>query len=190
MAIPRAALLAMVGVVLIVGVFAASQLAKKQEESGSLPDAPAATLPQSAEARKPAEKPSSSARAEGGPPSANAERPPSAPSAKPEARSPAGAPASVTRAIANGDVVVIYLSQGAADDDATDAAARAVKDLRGVTVVTDSIDNVSDYRRVLAGLGVSQAPAVVIVDSDGQGRLVEGYTDPESLRQQVADARK
>jgi hypothetical protein len=38
-------------------------------------------------------------------------------------------------------------------------------------------------------LGVNQTPAVVVIDSRGSARLIEGYVDSKSLVQVVADAR-
>ena len=42
---------------------------------------------------------------------------------------------------------------------------------------------------MVSDLGVTQAPAVVIVGKDRKARLLEGYIDPVSLRQQVKDGR-
>ncbi|MEA2178630.1 MAG: hypothetical protein QOG77_1927, partial [Solirubrobacteraceae bacterium] len=49
--------------------------------------------------------------------------------------------------------------------------------------------NVDRYGRLLENLGVSQAPAIVVIGRSGKARLVEGYVDGPSLAQVVADAR-
>lgn len=100
-----------------------------------------------------------------------------------------GLPARVARGLARKDVVVLLFTQSGADDDATRDAVRKLRGLEDVTVVTDRIQDIGDYRRVVSELGIQQAPAVVIVDREGKARLVEGYTDPGSLAQQVEDAR-
>lgn len=101
-----------------------------------------------------------------------------------------GLPAPVARGLARKDVVVILFSQsGASDDAATRRSVRALRGLRGVTVVSDRIEDIGRYRRVVSDLGIDQAPAVVIVGRDGKGSVVEGYTDAGSLAQQVEDAR-
>ena len=55
------------------------------------------------------------------------------------------------------------------------------------------ISKISDYRLITGRAGVSQAPAIVIGKrSRGAptGLLLQGYTDPASLHQHVADATK
>jgi hypothetical protein len=100
-----------------------------------------------------------------------------------------GLPRRVAAALARRDVVVIaFLSKGG-DDRATREALRAVQGRRGVTVVVDGIGDVSDYRRVVGGLGINQAPAIAIVRRDGKGELLEGYVDAGTLAQEVVDAR-
>ncbi len=172
MAVPRAAMLAIVGVLLIAGAFAATQLMKKKDDGsggGSTPPAEAAPTPSKAKANKAT---------------------PAAPKPEPKPEVQTGVTEPVARALDAKRVVVLVLTQDGADDDATIEAARAVRGVNGVEVVNDSIDNVSKYRRITAGLGVSQAPAVVVVNRKGQGLLLEGYTDPGSLRQLVEDARR
>jgi len=103
----------------------------------------------------------------------------------------AGLPVRVARALAAKKIVVVFFYQRRGADDA--ATAKAVKALNGraarTRVFSAPIKDVERYRRVVQGLGVSQAPAVVIVDRRGKARLVEGYVDSESLLQQVRDAR-
>jgi hypothetical protein len=97
----------------------------------------------------------------------------------------------VERAIDRKRVVVLALFQRGADDRAT---ARAVASLRhhakGVAVFTDKIDHVARYGPIVSALGVSQAPAVVIVDRGRRAHLIEGYIDAQTLAQEVADVRR
>jgi hypothetical protein len=103
-------------------------------------------------------------------------------------RRPLSKPAAVARAIGQRRVVVLAFFQPGADDRAT---REAVASLRGrrAAVFTDKIDNLGRYAPVVGALGVHQAPAVVIVDSKRRARVIEGYIDPKSLAQDVADAR-
>jgi hypothetical protein len=85
--------------------------------------------------------------------------------------------------------VVLFLSQGAHDDKATAEAVGALKRRGSVLVLKDHVDRVDRYGRLVEQLGVSQAPAIVIVDRGGSARLIEGFVDAGSLVQEVADAR-
>ena len=56
-------------------------------------------------------------------------------------------------------------------------------------VLSDDVRNAKRYGKLVEDLGVTQAPAIVIVDRGGKARLIEGFVDAESLVQDVADAR-
>lgn len=86
-------------------------------------------------------------------------------------------------------VVLFFWNPRGADDRAVAAAVRSVGRTTKAVVLTDRVQNVQRYGSLVEDLGVSQAPAVVVVDRRGGARLVEGYVDPESLAQVVADAR-
>lgn len=101
-----------------------------------------------------------------------------------------GMPLAVARALRNRETVVLYFRGSPSADDR--AAARAVADLRGqrgVAVFADPIGRLGRYRAVVGELGIAQAPAVVIVGRGRSARVVEGYIDPTTLAQDVADAR-
>ena len=100
-----------------------------------------------------------------------------------------GLPMPVARALANKKVVVLFFFQNAADDDATATAVNSQRDIRGVRVFKDGIVNLAKYRAVTAGVGVTQAPAVVVVGRDRKAQLLEGYVDEVTLTQIVVDAR-
>jgi hypothetical protein len=86
-------------------------------------------------------------------------------------------------------VVLLFEAPRGADDRATARAVAAQRGQRGVVVVSEPISRLARYRTLIGGLGISQAPAVVIVGKNGAARLVEGYVDPATLSQEVADAR-
>jgi hypothetical protein len=101
-----------------------------------------------------------------------------------------GMPLAVQRALnARRTVVIFFRGSGSADDRATARAGAGLRGTRGVTVVSDRIGRLGRYRAVVGDLGISQAPAVVIVDRGRTARVVQGYVDPATLAQDVADTR-
>jgi hypothetical protein len=95
------------------------------------------------------------------------------------------------RAVADNKKVVIFFKNPRAFDDR--AVADSVRFLdnraKNVVVLTDDLGNVDRYGRLLENLGVTQAPAIVVIGRSGKASLVEGYVDGPSLAQVVADAR-
>jgi hypothetical protein len=180
MAVPRPILLAVLGLFLLSATFLATRNAREQgSDSGTQAAQPSpakqshAAKPAAKPAQKPAHKKDQATQ-----------------QARPARRhSPLSKPAAVARAIGNGRLVVLGFFQPGADDRADKAAVAAVKG-RGVAVFSDSIDHIGRYGPVVGALGIHQAPAIVIVDSQRHARLIEGYVDPESLTQEVADARR
>ena len=55
-------------------------------------------------------------------------------------------------------------------------------------MVRADLKDLSTFRPVRSGAGVSQVPAVVVAHAGRQARLVQGYVDPGTLRQTIADA--
>lgn len=106
-----------------------------------------------------------------------------------EAGASVGLPMSVARAFAKKQVVVLYFGGAGTDDVLTGDSVRALKASagHGVAVFMDKLSNLADYRRVVEGLDVSQAPSIVIVDRDKKAQVLEGFIDAGSLRQDVAD---
>ena len=87
-------------------------------------------------------------------------------------------------------VVIFFGNPQGADDRAVSSAVRALdRETRDVVVLTDHVGNVDKYGSMVEDLGVSQTPAVVVIDRQGSARLLEGYIDAASLVQVVADAR-
>ena len=106
-----------------------------------------------------------------------------------EAGASVGLPLKVARAFAKKQVVVLYFGSVGADDSLTADSVRSLKASagHGVAVFMDKLSNLADYRRVVEGLDVSQAPSIVIVDRDKKAQVLEGFIDTGSLRQDVAD---
>jgi hypothetical protein len=95
------------------------------------------------------------------------------------------------RAVADHKKVVIFFKNPRALDDK--AVADSVRSLdrktKNVVVLSDDLRNVDNYGKLLENLGVTQAPAIVVIGRSGKAQLVEGYIDGPSLVQVVADAR-
>jgi hypothetical protein len=101
-----------------------------------------------------------------------------------------GAPRPVRRALdARKTVVLFFFKHGSADDAATARAVAAVRGMRGVSVFTAPIAELGSYQAVVGPLGISQAPAVVIVGKGRRTRLTEGFIDVKAFRQDVLDMR-
>lgn len=99
-------------------------------------------------------------------------------------------PRPVANALADGKVVVLLFTQGrGADDAATSRHFSALSQLgNGVRTFRADISDVGRYAGIVAELGVSQAPAVVIVRPDLRAvPPIEGYLDSQYLLQRVRD---
>jgi hypothetical protein len=99
-------------------------------------------------------------------------------------------PQRAARAVQAGKKVVIFFyNPEALDDRAMTRVVRAVDADTQALVLTDHVDAVERYGKMVEDLGVSQTPAVVLIDRTGQARLIEGYVDTDTLTQALADAR-
>jgi hypothetical protein len=171
MAVSRPFVLAVLGAILALATFTSMRSAAGQAEADGTAAAPQVVQPGTHAAATPR------------------------PGAKPKPAKPKaavvvkGVPPQVGKALVARRTVVLFFRQPAADDAATAAAVHSVRGAKGVAVFTAPITKLARYRGVTTGLGVSQAPAVVIVGKSRRARLIEGYVDPTTLRQQVKDAR-
>jgi hypothetical protein len=101
-----------------------------------------------------------------------------------------GNPRRAARAVKAGKKVVIFFrNPSGLDDQAVAGSVRAVQRSSNAVVLTDHVDAVERYGKLVEDLGVSQTPSVVLIDRAGDARLIEGFIDPQSLTQAVADAR-
>jgi len=174
MGIPRAAVMGIVGVVLIAGVYLFSQQSTEPEGPAQAPVAAAPVTP----ALEPAPGETKSVTT----------------SEVSEETPAAQVPPKVERAVEDGRVVVLLFTQDGADDRAT---AKRVHELSATgpasfgkrfVVFTDGVAKLGEYAAVIGDLGIDQAPATIIVAPNGEARVVQGFIDQRSLRQYVADA--
>ena len=173
---PRPAIFALIGVALLAVTF----LVTRGSEEGAAPvNVPAVTNPADGEPGTTTTTPTQTGEAP-------------AKKKEPHGVTGPGLPPEVARALERREVVVLFFSDpAAADDRATAAAVRAVRRQtagRRVAIFQDSASNLADYRRVVSAVGVSQIPAVVVIDRRRRARVFEGFQDQGSVRQHVEDA--
>jgi hypothetical protein len=197
MALPRPALLGILGAILVLATFVATHKIGKGHSSATQPPAAAQAAHKPAAAKHVAGTPATHAAAPAKPVKHAANHTAVKRSAPVKVNVPAGQeagaalglPLDVARAFAKKQVVVLYFGAKGADDSLTAGSVRALKSNagHGVAVFMDKLSNLADYRRVVEGLNVSEAPSIVIVDRDHKARLYDGFIDAGSLRQYVAD---
>jgi hypothetical protein len=210
MTLPRPVLIALLGVALCAAAFLATRSAN--DTGGAVTTTPPAAQP--ATPAKPAAKPATAGKHaskpqahKAAPAKDKAAAPAQHKAAKPETKpaTPATKPATpakpvsrevaktlpAIKALARGDVVVFFFTHaGPADDTGARQAVNQLRGTKGVSVFKADFKDLELFRPVLAGAGVSQVPAVVVVRAGQKGRLVQGFVDARTLRQTVADARR
>ncbi len=195
MPLSRPVLIAVAGAVLAVAAFLATSASRQQ---AAAPESNAAEL--AARAKKanaasedPAPAKPKKSEATAAPAKPEVKKTPAkakATPAKPAVAKVVGVPPSVKRALDKKRVVILFFRQpGSADDAAVAGAVSAQRGRKGVSVFTDSIARLARYRAVVGALGISQAPAVVIVGRSGEAQVIEGFVDKGSLTQQVVDSK-
>jgi hypothetical protein len=205
-AVPRPVLLAILGLALCVAAFVAVRGLGDNSDGGPTPapipePAPAPTIkPNPGAAATPTTPAKPAAPAKKAPAQAATPKP-AAP--KPAAPKPARklSPAevaklkdqavalSVSRALDEKDVVVLLFSRpGGADDALARRAVDSLRGTKGVQVFAPRFEDLESYRPILAGVGVSQVPSIVIATPGHKAKLLEGYVDSQTLRQQVEDS--
>jgi hypothetical protein len=196
MAVPRPVLLAILGLALCVTALIAVRGVGTGEDDAVAP-APIPTAP--AEKSQPAQ-PGARGRARTRP-SAEQATPakPATEAAKPAEKKLTKAQVakkkddaeviSVVKALGQKDVVLLFFSRpGAADDTGAEQAVKKLDGTKGLQIFSPNFENLDAYRPILAGVGVAQVPAIVIVKPGKKAQLVEGFVDRQSLRQQVEDS--
>ncbi len=99
-------------------------------------------------------------------------------------------PRAVSDALADGRVVVLLFAEpGPADDQATSRHFSALSQLgNDVAMFRAGLEDVGRYAGIVAELGVTQAPSIVIVRPDLRAvPPIEGYVESQYLLQRVKD---
>jgi hypothetical protein len=99
-------------------------------------------------------------------------------------------PAPVKRALARNKVVVLLFWNPVGTDDRSVKRALNGLSRRGgkVAVFSDRLKHVSRYTQITAATNLSQTPTLVVVNPRGQARVETGYLDRASVQQLVVDA--
>ena len=211
MTLPRPVLIALLGLALCAAAFLATRSANDTGSAVTTAPPTPSTVTPVKPATHPAVKPNAhKAKAHKATPAQHKPAPahkaakpetkeaaPATPATKPQtAPKPAATPEvaktlPAVKALGRGDVVVFFFTQpGPADDTGARQAVNTIRHDKGVSVFTVDLKDLATYRPVLAGAGVSQVPAIVVVRAGRKGRLVQGFVDARTLRQTVADARR
>ena len=122
-----------------------------------------------------------------GPSTASKPEPKAAPPPEPRVED---VPRPVANALADGKVVVLlFTEKGGADDQATARHFAAVSQLgNGVRSFRAGITELGRYAGIVAKLGITQAPSIVIVRPDLRAvPPIEGYVETQYLVQRVKD---
>ncbi len=166
-ALPRPVLLAIVGVVLIGGVFFAT---RKPSSTSSSSPVPSRTVP------------ATSAPAAKAPSTAN-------PASKPSAHGTPGLPAPVQRALDAHKVVVILIwNKKGVDDRAVKASVDSIPRRGNTAFFSDRVENLAHYTRITTAASISTTPSLVIVNRKGQAEVVNGFLDRATVGQYVQNA--
>ncbi|HEX4719932.1 MAG TPA: hypothetical protein VH300_15510 [Thermoleophilaceae bacterium] len=179
--LPRPAIIALLGVAILAITFLVT---KPGDNSANVSaPAPAATTASSTGAKSTTNTATTAAPAKPAKPT------------QPPVVAGAGMPRDVARALNAHKIVVLFFYEPAASDDqATRAAVRAVRQAARpgtgivVSLFQDTVAHISDYRRVVGSLGISQSPAMVVIDRSRKAELLQGYLDSGTIRQTVRDA--
>ena len=168
MALPRPTLLAVAGALLSLISFTAMRTIATQSAADlPLPDVASQSVTGSPNAPKADAKP--------------------APPPKPRVEN---VPPAVSAALADGKVVVVlFTEKGGADDQATAQHFAALSQLGGgVKTFRAGISAIGRYAGIVAKLGITQAPSIVIVRPDLRAvPPIEGYVETQYLLQRVKD---
>lgn len=180
MAVPRPVILAVLGVAFLAAAFV---FVRENSNNSTVAQAPSVaqvrpTTP-SHTVTTPAKPHATTAPAHAAP--APAKHKPAAPATNPTLQP-------VVDALNSGNTVVVVFSQsGSPDDTASVSAAQALHGQPGVSTFYANLNDLTAYRPLLAGVGISQVPAIVVMRTGQSARLIEGFVDPATLAQTVAD---
>src|SRR4051794_31258576 len=190
MTLPRPVLLALLGIALCAAAFLATRSAN---DTGSAVTSVATPTPAPSHSSKKPAKPAHAAKVHKAAPVQPKPHAAAPATTKPQTTAKPATPAKpakppvspelaktlpVIKALARGDVVVFFFTHpGPADDTGAAIAVRGLKQEKHVKVFTVGLNQLETYRPVLAGAGVSQVPAIVVVKAGHKARLLQGFVD-------------
>ncbi len=174
------------GLAVLVGLFFMMNMKGKGSSETASTASSAAPAPSTSAPPAPASGSTSSAPAP----------PPTTGTVSPDALVPGrGLPKPVVTAWKQGDtVVLLVVRQGGIDDRLVRNSVRSLSSDRGVSVFVTRANHVARYSRITQGVGVSQAPALVVVrpkrvsGSVPEAQVDYGFRDAQGVVQAVHDA--
>jgi hypothetical protein len=176
--VPRPVLLAIVGAVLMGGLFVFTR--------GGSDSTPAVPAPSQTS------QPSSPSAAEPQAPAQHNAPQKSGAAPSPDKGEPGGTglPSRVAKALdAKKTVAILFWNKRGVDDRSVKGSVDRLPRRGGKTAVfTDNVANLSDYTRITASASVNSTPALVIVNPQGQAEVLNGYFDFQTIRQFVRNA--
>lgn len=180
------------GLALVAVLFFMTSMKKGSSDSAS--PASSAAAPPVAGAAAPA--PGAALGAPGSASSVPAAPPTTSGSVSPDALVPGpGLPKPFISAWKRGDtVVLLVVRQGGIDDRLVRSSVRSLSGESHVSVFVTRANRVARYSRITQGVGVSQAPALVVVrpkrlsGSAPEAQVVYGFRDAQGVVQEVHDA--
>jgi hypothetical protein len=172
------------GLALVAAVFFMTSMKGKGSSDSASTASSAAPAPSTSAPAVPAPAPTSSAP------------PPATATVSPDALVPGpGLPKPVVTAWKRGDtVVLLVVRQGGIDDRLVHGSVRSLTGDPGVSVFVTRANHVARYSRITQGVGVSQAPALVVVrpkrvsGSVPEAQVDYGFRDAQGVVQAVHDA--
>jgi len=177
--LPRPALLAIVGVIAVIGLFFVTRRGGEEP----VPDSPAPsqtaqpTDPSASTPEAPAQKNATQDKT-------------AAPSADAGERGSQGLPSRVAKALdAKKTVVVLFWNRSGVDDRSVKKSVDRLSRRSGqVAKFTDTVKNLSRYTRITSAANVNTTPALVVVNRRGQAEVLAGYSDFQTINQFVSNA--
>ena len=166
--LPRPALLGIIGVVAVAGLFFVTR--RGGEETVPSTPAPAQTSAPSSEQNATPEQ-----------------------SAAPEDAATEGSeglPPAVDKALdAKKTVVLLFWNKKGVDDRSVKGSVDRLSRRGGeVAKFTDTVNNLARYTRITSGVSVTTTPSIVVVNSRGQAEVLSGYSDYQTINQFVSNA--
>jgi hypothetical protein len=191
MAVPRPVMLGILGLALIAGAFLVTRSGSSQSVTQATKSPQPAVPVKPVKPLHPIVQHAPARTAPHAPAVAHKVKPHVARPAAPADVEVAEGAEAAAKALTQGKVVVFFFTKpGSADDAATAAAVHSLRGMNRVAVFDANLAQIADYRPMLQGVGISQIPAVVVVRPGQRAVLFQGYVDPGTLRQNVADAQR
>jgi hypothetical protein len=190
--LPRPALIALLGVAAIAGLFLMTRGrgGDTGDNSPAPPTPPTPAKTANANASKPG-TPATPSKAPAKPAAPTHQQAPATRTAQPTHHGASRTlPHAVSRALdAHKVIVLLFWNPRGTDDRSVKNAVDSLSDRGGkVAVFVDRTKHVARYARITGPANVVQTPTLVVVDGQGQAQTATGFLDGQTVEQYVVDA--